>query len=117
MLFRSDFEDSIARGAFPIDIHSPDGGSLAIRSMKAGTSYGIPYRCMLAKGVEGLLVTGRAISATHEASASARIGATSMALGQAAGTAAALAMLDGISLAELDVAELRRVLELEGAIV
>ena len=112
-----DFSDSVARGAFPIDIHSPDGGYLDIRSMEPGTSYGIPYRCMVPLAIEGLIVTGRAISATHEASASARIGATAMALGQAAGTAAALALIDRVPISEVDVKELRRLLELEGAIV
>ena len=113
----NDFADSVARGAFPIDIHSPDGGSLDIRAMEPGTSYGIPFRCMVPLSVEGLLVTGRAISASHEAAASARIGATAMALGQAAGTAAALALIERVPISEVDVKELRRLLELQGAVI
>ena len=54
--------------------------------------YGIPYRCLLPVGVEGLLVAGRCFSATHDAHASARSMATCMAMGQAAGTAAAMAV-------------------------
>ena len=117
VLLGREFEDSIARGAFPIDIHSPDGGSLDIKSMEPGTSYGIPFRCLVPLSIEGLLVTGRAISATHEASASARIGATAMALGQAAGTAASLAIIDRVAVSEVDIKELRRLLELHGAII
>ncbi len=111
------FEDSIARGAFPIDIHSPDGAGLDIREMKPGAAYGIPYGCMLPEKIEGLLVAGRAISATHEANASARLSPTCMALGQAAGTAAALCVKTGAMPSKADVAELRRILTSQNAVI
>ena len=57
--------------------------------------YGIPYRCLLPAGLEGLLMAGRCFSATHDAHASARSMATCMAMGQAAGTAAAMAAAEG----------------------
>ena len=79
------FKDGIAQGSFPIDIHSPDGSEVALTPVSDGRAYQIPLRCMLPKDIEGLLVTGRCISATHEASASARVTATCMALGEAAG--------------------------------
>ena len=57
--------------------------------------YGIPYRCLLPGGIDGLLVAGRCFSSTHDAHASARSMATCMAMGQAAGTAAAMAAAPG----------------------
>lgn len=112
-----DFEDGVARGAFPIDIHSPDGKGLELRTMPSGTSYAIPYRCMLPERLEHLLVSGRAIAATHEASGSARLSPTCMALGEAAGLAAALAVEAGIQPSRVDASGLRRRLVDVGAIV
>jgi hypothetical protein len=83
------FADSIALAGHVIDIHSPDGTSNQVR--KKVPPYQIPYRCLLPKGVDNLLVAGRPISATHEAHASLRVMGTGMATGQAAGVAAALA--------------------------
>ena len=117
VLHGRDFADSIARGAFPIDIHSPDGSGLAMQKMTPGMSYGIPYGCMLPRDLEGIIVTGRSISATHEAAASARVSPTCMALGQAAGTAAVLASKNRISPSRIDVSELRRTLLSQGAIL
>ncbi|MFA6316252.1 MAG: FAD-dependent oxidoreductase [Elusimicrobiota bacterium] len=112
-----DFPDSVARGAFPIDLHDPEGAGLTMKRMKAGASYGIPYRCLLPKAVEGLLVAGRAISATHEANASARLSPTCMALGQAAGTAGALCAAAGVLPSRLDCGLLRRKLKSRGAVI
>ena len=84
------FEDAVAVGAFPIDIHDPRGRELTWVKMEPGSCYDVPFRTMLPEGVSNLLVTGRCISATHEAAASVRITPTAMALGEAAGMAAAL---------------------------
>jgi hypothetical protein len=65
---------------------------------------------------DGLLVAGRCLAATREAIGSARMGAQCMAYGQAAGTAAALAVERGVAARELDGAELRRALDEQGAI-
>ncbi|MBI5631327.1 MAG: FAD-dependent oxidoreductase [Elusimicrobia bacterium] len=111
------FADGIARGAFPIDIHSPDGSGLTMKKMEPGACYDIPFRCMLPKEVEGLLVTGRAISATYEASASSRLSPTCMALGEAAGTAAALAVKRKVWPSKLDPELLRETLRRQGAVV
>ncbi|WP_197276421.1 FAD-dependent oxidoreductase [Bacillus sp. JCM 19034] len=85
------FEDVIALGSYPIDIHAPDGNEINVIKMKPGTIYDIPYRSILNKKVPNLLVAGRCLSATHEALASARVTPTAMLIGQAAGTAAAIA--------------------------
>ena len=63
--------------------------------------YDIPYRSVLANRVSNLLVAGRCHSATREAASSTRVTVTAMALGQAAGTAAALAVERGSSPHEL----------------
>jgi hypothetical protein len=85
------FDDAVARSAYPIDIHNPSGSGTATQRLAPGTAYEIPYRCLVPAQVDGLLVAGRCISTTHEALASTRLTPTVMTLGQAAGTAAALA--------------------------
>ena len=57
-----------------------------------GLEYDIPYRCLLPKGIENLLVAGRCISTTHKAQNSIRCIGPCMATGEAAGTAAAIAI-------------------------
>lgn len=111
------FEGSVARGAFPIDLHDPAGKELQWIRIDRSNSYDIPYRVMVPRRLLGLLVTGRCISATHEAIASARITATAMALGQAAGAAAALAVRDEVDVSEVDVGKLQRTLAAQGASV
>jgi len=90
------FDDAVARSAYPIDIHNPSGSGTTTHRLPAGASYEIPYRCLVPRAVDGLLVAGRCISTTHEALASTRLTPTVMTLGQAAGTAAALAAAAGI---------------------
>jgi hypothetical protein len=77
----------------------------------------IPYRCLTPKGIDNLLVSGRCISATHQAMAGARVMGTCMAIGQAAGTAAAMAVRAGVPPRELNVSELRQTLKSDGALV
>jgi len=109
------FPDSVAVGGYFIDIHSAtDSHGTWIRTDKG---YGIPYRTMVPQNIEGLLVTGRCISGTKEASASYRVMATCMALGQAAGTAAALSADAGCQPRSIDVNALRNKLAENLAVV
>lgn len=109
------FPDSIALGSYYIDVHNAgDPGNACVLS---GTTYGIPYRCLLPRKVEGLLAAGSCISGTHEAAGSFRVMATCMATGEAAGTAAAVAVEEGITPRALDAARLRRRLLAQGATV
>lgn len=85
------FEDAIAAGAYPIDIHPASGGELIYSSLGEDHSYQIPYRSLIPSGLDNAIAAGRGISATHEALAAVRVMTISMAVGQAAGTAAALA--------------------------
>ncbi len=86
------FEDIIARGSYPIDIHNPKGKGTILKHLAPGESYDIPLRCLIPRKIENFLVAGRCISGTSEALASYRIMPISMATGQAAGVCAALSI-------------------------
>ena len=79
--------------------------------------YDIPYRTLLPKGCENLLVAGRCHSATSEALASSRVTATAMGMGQAAGTAGAIAVASGVSPPEIGISALQDRLVSDGAIL
>jgi hypothetical protein len=79
--------------------------------------YDIPYRRLTPKQVDNLLVSGRCISATHQGMAGARAMGTCMAIGQAAGTAAALAVRADVHPRDVDVNALRETLKTDGALV
>ena len=72
---------------------------------------------LLPAAVDGLLVAGRCISAERRALASARITGTCMAMGQAAGTAAAMAAADGCPPHALDIGSLQQRLRSQGAVL
>ncbi|MET3518141.1 hypothetical protein ABIC63_005951 [Pseudacidovorax sp. 1753] len=111
------FADAIAAGAYPIDIHPAAGGGLTYRSLGEEHAYRIPLRSLIPRGMDNALVAGRGISATHEALAAVRVMTICMAMGQAAGTAAALAVRadGGADLRAIDVQALRRQLLADGA--
>lgn len=75
---------------FLIDIHNPAGGGQAEGHSQPAKPYDIPYGALLPRGIEGLLTAGRCISGSHRAHASYRVMAICMAMGEAAGIAAAL---------------------------
>ena len=77
----------------------------------------IPYRILAPKGIDGLLVAGRSVSATRMASGSLRPTVQCMAMGEAAGVAAAMSASGNLSPACVDTAELRRILRENGAII
>ncbi|MEW6227708.1 MAG: FAD-dependent oxidoreductase [Bacillota bacterium] len=110
------FDDAIAMGAFPIDIHDPDGNGLTTVTMLADAGYEIPLRCLLPRGSRNLIVAGRCISTTHEAYSSARVTATCFATGHAAGVAAALAARTGGDISAVSKDEVRTKLRQGGAI-
>ena len=110
------FEDSIACCGFPIDIHDPLGAGLDWQESAADRFYDVPYRIMLPPKLSNLLTTGRCVSASHEAMASLRITATAMAMGEAAGIAAATAAKDGKTPGEADVRALQQCIAAHGGI-
>ena len=84
------FADVIALGAFPIDIHSARDEDLHAEKVGARGQYDIPLSCIVCDEFPNLVMAGRIISVTHGAFASTRVMPTSMAVGQAAGIAAAV---------------------------
>ena len=84
------FDDVIARGSYPIDIHSLEGKGIIIRWLPPGEAYNIPLRNLLPENVENLAVAGRSISGTYEAQTSYRSMPICMATGQAARVCVAL---------------------------
>ena len=109
------FEDSVAVCNYDIDIHSPDGSGTSHYYFPNGEYYGIPYRCMIPKKVTNLLVSGRCVSATHDAQASLRIMPTCSSLGEAAGVAAAISLDCDSDVRQVNVRMLRQKLSELGA--
>jgi hypothetical protein len=94
------FHDLVAYGGWTMDDHHPGGmhwpGEPTVFH-PAPSPFGIPYRCMYSRDIANLFCAGRNISATHAALSATRVMATCATLGQAVGTAAALAAHDGLS--------------------
>ncbi|MFE5323957.1 FAD-dependent oxidoreductase [Paenibacillus sp. NPDC056579] len=111
------FADVIARSGYPIDIHDPSGKGVTAAWVQGDGAYDIPYRCLLPQRITNLLTAGRCISTTHEALATTRLTPSCMATGQAAGSAAGLAVKNGVAPADVDMAELQSVLEADGALL
>lgn len=109
------FDDAIARCSYPLDIHNPQGSGTLLKRLPAGEAYDIPLRCLLPRGVDGLVVAGRCISGTHEALSSYRVMPVAMATGQAAGVCAALAARRGACPRAVPVEDVRRELLRQGA--
>lgn len=107
------FEDAIAVASYPLDIHHPDGGGCTL--VWCGDCYDIPFRSLIPQKVKNLIVAGRSISTTHEAMSAIRVMAPCMAMGEAAGRAAKIAVREGIPVSEIDVRELQNELISTGA--
>ena len=110
------FDDAIAQCGAPIEDHQP-GSSTRWEYVPEGGTYDIPYRALLPVGISNLVVAGRCLSADHDAHASVRSMGQCMAMGQAAGTAAALGAERGTALAALPMSDLQALLRAHGALV
>jgi ribulose 1,5-bisphosphate synthetase/thiazole synthase len=108
------FPDAIARASYPIDIHDPSGKGTTFEQVERGGDYDIPFGSIVPRDMKGILVAGRCLSATHRALASARVIVSCMAMGQAAGTAAALASASDIDVTETSPDVLREALLADG---
>jgi hypothetical protein len=109
------FEDAIARGAYPVDIHNPTGTGTVLKRLPPGEAYDIPLRSLMPKNAENLVVAGRCISGTHEAHSSYRVMPIVMATGQAAGVTAAIAARRGARARDVSVREIQHELVRQGA--
>ena len=111
------FDDAVATGCWYLDVHPLQATPGAAQTVKGfqPEPYDIPYRSLLPRNVANLLVAGRCHSATQLAASSTRVTVTAMAMGQAAGTAAALAVDGRTTPAELAGVKVRRTLEAQHA--
>jgi len=97
------FDDIVAYGGWKMDDHHPGGihhKGLPSILHPAPSPYGITYRCLYSKNIENLMFAGRCASMSHAAMSSARLQGTTSVMGQAVGTAAAIAIRNGLSLRE-----------------
>jgi hypothetical protein len=111
------FEDDIARNSYFIDVHlATSKDEVKIHRLPHGKSHGVPYRVILPKGIDNLWVPGRAASSDRAVQGSLRVMPNCFAMGQAAGTAAAMAgQAGGITSRQVDVSQLQRTLVAQGA--
>ena len=111
------FEDSIARGKYGIDIHSPDGSGTLIKHIPPDDYYTIPYRSLIPKGIGNLIAAGRCISSTHEAQSAYRVMPICCCIGEAAGVAASLASKNNLDMKNVPVGKIQEILINNGALV
>jgi hypothetical protein len=116
VLAATSFDDAIALCGAPIEDHH-SGGDTHWEYLPAGETYGIPFRCLLPNDVDGLLVAGRCLSAEHDAHASVRSMGQCMAMGQAAGVAAAMSARLGTAPREIQVGALQDTIREMGGVV
>ena len=111
-------EDSIMLAANSVDVHGKYGPkSNEYITIPEGKCYGIPYGTMIPPVFSNLAVAGRPISADCEAAGAIRVMPPCMGIGQAAGTAVAMAVLGGYDLRTLDVKALREKLSADGVML
>lgn len=106
------FDDAVSMGGYHIDIHRPAGTWVDSHNVR---SYTIPLRSLIARDVDGLMMAGKVLSATHEAIASTRVVPICQGQGQAAGTAAALAVKAKIPVRKVPISQLQDLLAAQGA--
>lgn len=111
------FDDGVVPGCNSIDVHEVSGKAFAHEYLKQGTHYQIPYRCFLPKGLDGLLVAGRCLSADHHALGSVRVMIVTMPMGDAVGTAAALAASRDLTPRQAPVTEVQGALRAQGTVL
>jgi len=121
---RASFEDEIGRFSYPVDIHSSNGSKEAFEKFsgeyynlryQAGESYGIPYRALVVKGLDNLLMAGRCVSSDRYMQSSIRVMPACYIMGQAAGMAAAVALSTNQTIRSLDISLLQKNLKKAGA--
>jgi hypothetical protein len=110
------FEDDIARNAYYIDIHLANSqGSMTFTHLPPGKSHGVPYRVLLPIGIDNMWVPGRAASSDRAVQGSLRVMPNCFAMGQASGTAAAMALKASATSRGVSVPRLRELLLEQGA--
>lgn len=127
-LSRSDFEDEVCRNSYYLDIHYTEKELLLLAKGEinesnrtarygAGESHGVPYRCLIPKSLSNLLVAGRSISSDRRINGSVRVMPVCLAMGEAAGLAASMALAAQNDVRAIDVRVLREKLKQYGAYI
>ncbi len=111
------WDDAVCYSFYPIDVHDPEGHGIDTSSLPEGAVPTIPLRALLPRGMRNLIVAGRCACGDQKAHSAFRVQASCMAMGQAAGAAAALAVGDVIEVREVPLAKLHALLRKHGAIV
>jgi hypothetical protein len=109
------FDDAICHAFYPVDLHTKNG--VKPEPLKPGTLPTIPLRALIPKGARNLMVAGRCVSSDRVANSGLRVQASCMAMGQAAGAAAALAAKAGTTPLEVPLKEIHGLLRVYGAII
>jgi hypothetical protein len=109
------WDDAVAHSFYPIDLHDAHG--VKPEPLAPGVVPTVPLRALVPKGSRNLLVAGRSVSSDRMANSALRVQASCMAMGQAAGAAAALAARQGCTPLAVPLAELKTLLRTHGAIV
>ncbi len=110
-------EDSILLASNSVDVHGRFGPTSNEYVPINGEYYGVPYRSLIAKGIEGLLLAGRCVSADSTAAGAIRVMPPCMGMGQAAGTAAAMSVKSNCSVRDINIDMLRKTLKECGAVL
>ena len=109
------FDDAICNAFYPVDLHTQSG--VKPKPLNPGTVPTIPLRALIPKGSRNLIVAGRCVSSDRLANSGLRVQASCMAMGQAAGVAAALAAKNGTTPLDLPLSQIHKLLRKHGAIV
>ena len=110
-------EDTRGKGSWPLDVPNPQGEGTFLQFLPEGGAFSIPMRCLFNSEVDNLVTAGRSLSASVKAHGAARIQATAMATGQAAGVLAVLMQQGNTSAADIDPSRVRKILKAWGAVV
>ncbi|MBQ4324997.1 MAG: FAD-dependent oxidoreductase [Clostridia bacterium] len=117
LLANRKFDDGIAACNYDIDIHNPEGSGTSHYFFPPYEYYTIPWRTLVPKGSQNLLVAGRCISSDHDAQASYRVIPFAAALGEAAGVGAAVALNNGTAVKDAPVEQILCQLRAQGAFI
>jgi len=109
-----DFGDAIGVNGWPVEAHIKGDVKFVFAPSDSRGFNQIPYRIILPKKIENLFVAGRCASMSHEGQSSARVSGPCFVMGQAAGTAADLALRQGVTPRQVDVRKLQEHLEADG---
>ena len=109
------FDDAVCHAFYPVDLHTKTG--VKPKPLKPGMVPTIPLRALVPKGSSNILVAGRCVSSDRLANSGLRVQASCMAMGQAAGVAAALAAEKGVTPLQVPLPEIHQLLMKHGAII